>query len=60
MLQACEEFALNLEQNAVSEQDKATASRLRNGTEHAAAELLNGVGIHQELVVVVARKVLAR
>ncbi|KAL9022346.1 MAG: hypothetical protein Q9185_000461 [Variospora sp. 1 TL-2023] len=56
VLQACEEFASNLERKAQSNGDIERAAELRNSAEKAAVEMLNGVGIYSELVVAVAQK----
>ncbi|KAL8945212.1 MAG: hypothetical protein Q9211_000262 [Gyalolechia sp. 1 TL-2023] len=56
VLQACEEFASNLERNARHKEDVESAAGLRSAAESASAEMLNGVGIYSELVVAVAQK----
>ncbi|KAI4217820.1 MAG: hypothetical protein LQ349_009001 [Xanthoria aureola] len=56
VLQACEEFASNLERNGQSMGNAARAANLRSAADKAAIERLNGVGTHSELVVAVARK----
>ncbi|KAL8759410.1 MAG: hypothetical protein Q9199_000779 [Rusavskia elegans] len=56
VLQACEEFASNLERSGQSREDAARAANLRSAADRAAVEMLNGVGIHSELVVAVAQK----
>ncbi|KAL8989549.1 MAG: hypothetical protein Q9177_001585 [Variospora cf. flavescens] len=56
VLQACEEFASNLERKAQSNGDIERAAELRSSAEKAAVEMLNGVGIYSELVVAVAQK----
>ncbi|KAL8651931.1 MAG: hypothetical protein Q9210_002986, partial [Variospora velana] len=56
VLQACEEFASNLERKAQSNGDTERAAELRGSAEKAAVEMLNGVGIYSELVVAVAQK----
>jgi len=56
VMQACEEFGSNLLKNAKNEKDKEIVQNLQISADKAAGELLNGVGIHQELVVAVARK----
>ena len=58
VLQASEEFSINLLKNAESDDQKKLALSLQESSERAAGELLNGVGIHQELVVAVAQKAL--
>ena len=56
VLQFCEEFSSNMRRRAQSHEDIAKAEALADDTERASAELLNGVGIHQELVVTVLQK----
>ncbi|KAL8800723.1 MAG: hypothetical protein Q9182_004966 [Xanthomendoza sp. 2 TL-2023] len=56
VLQACEEFASNLERNGPSGEDVERAAKLRSSADKAAIEMLNGVAIHSELVVTVAQK----
>lgn len=56
VLQACEEFATNLEGNGQSSEDVERATKLRIAANRAAVEMFNGVGIHSELVVAVAQK----
>ncbi|KAL8671558.1 MAG: hypothetical protein Q9168_003943 [Polycauliona sp. 1 TL-2023] len=56
VLQACEEFASNLERNGRSPEDAERVAALRSAADKAAGEMLNGVGIHSELVVAVAQK----
>lgn len=48
--------ALILKRSAESQSESAAGEKLLDATERAAVELLNGVGIHQELVMAVARK----
>lgn len=50
------EFVSNLGRNVETEEGIAELARLQEVEKKAAAELLNGVGIHCELVVPVARK----
>ena len=59
VLQACEEFASNLERNSHSQEDAERAASLRSAADRAAVEMLNGVGIHSELVEAVAQKAFA-
>ncbi|KAL8941880.1 MAG: hypothetical protein Q9216_001990 [Gyalolechia sp. 2 TL-2023] len=56
VLQACEEFASNLDRNSRGDEDAERAAGLRNAAESASVEMLNGVGIYSELVVAVAQK----
>ncbi|KAL9013392.1 MAG: hypothetical protein Q9173_001908 [Seirophora scorigena] len=56
VLQACEEFASNLERKAQSKADTERAAELRSSAEKAAVEMLTGVAIYSELVVAVAQK----
>ncbi|KAL8846743.1 MAG: hypothetical protein Q9221_008186 [Calogaya cf. arnoldii] len=56
VLQACEEFASNLDRNGQSSENSEQAAKLRSSTDKAAVEMLNGVGIHSELIVAVAQK----
>lgn len=56
VLQACEEFSSNMQRRAQSNEDIAKAKALEDITDRASAELLNGVGIHQELVIAVVQK----
>ena len=50
------EFISNLARKAEAKEDVEGLARLQEVEKKAAAELLNGVGIHCELVVAVARK----
>lgn len=50
------EFMSNLSRNAKSGEEIEYVAKLRGVEKRAATELLNGVGIHNELVVAVARK----
>lgn len=45
VLQACEEFASNLERNGLSRENAARDANLRSAADEAAVEMLNGVGI---------------
>lgn len=56
VLQACEEFASNLKQNAKTDEEIERAAKLRDAAERASVEMLNGAGIYSELVVAVARR----
>ena len=59
VLQGCEEFSSNLRRSAKSEEDVEKAAKLLDTADRASTELLNGVGINQELVVAVAQHVTA-
>ncbi|KAL8696263.1 MAG: hypothetical protein Q9201_007747, partial [Fulgogasparrea decipioides] len=59
VLQGCEEFSSNMRRKAKSDEDLDKAAKLQDAADRASAELLNGVGIHQELVVAVVQKPLA-
>lgn len=56
VLQACEEFSSNMRRRAKSDEDIEKSKTLQDVADRASAELLNGVGIHQELVVAVVQK----
>lgn len=56
VIQLCEEFSSNLRRQASSEADVDKAVKLQDAAERASVELLNGIGIHQELIVAVAQK----
>jgi len=59
VLQTGEEYALNLKRNAKSQSETDAGDKLLMATEKASIELLNGVGMYQELVMAVGRKPLA-
>ena len=56
VLQACEEFASNLDRSGQTSENSRQAANLRSSADKAAVEMLNGVGIHSELIVAVAQK----
>lgn len=56
VLQGCEEFSSNMRSRAKSDEDIEKAKILQDAADRASAELLNGVGIHQELVIAVVQK----
>ena len=56
ILQTCEEFSANMRRKAKSEEDLEKSAKIEAAVHRASVELLNGAGIHQELVVAVIQK----
>ena len=56
ILQACEEFSSNIRRKAKSEEELEKSAKIEAAVHRASVELLNGAGIHQELVVAVVQK----